>query len=221
MSDFPVIYQNHKLVIINKPAGVSFHSENGEAGAFELLSQQLQTQLWPLHRLDKITSGLLMFAKDQASASQMGDLFANRKVDKTYIAISDKKPKKKQGKVIGDMQKSRNGSWMLLKSRKNPASTEFYTCSLIPGMRFFWLKPATGKTHQLRVAMKSLGSPLLGDRRYAGTDADRGYLHAYRLSFPWEGKTMQFYALPTQGKYFLLPELSHCVEYFKQKEKLK
>ena len=61
------------------------------------------------------------------------------------------------------MQKARNGAWKLCQSKENPAITRFESVSCEPNLRLFILKPQTGKTHQLRVAMKSLGSPILGD----------------------------------------------------------
>jgi len=122
--------------------------------------------------------------------------------------LSDRKPAKKQGWVRGDMEKGRGGAWRLLPSQANPAVTYFQSASLAPGLRVFFLKPLTGRTHQLRVALKSLGAPILGDALYQGSDADRTYLHAYALSFELDGETLRFYCPPTIGAAFLLPELA-------------
>ena len=207
MPSINIIEENEDFLIINKPSGLSFHNEQGESGAFTLLQESENCQLWPVHRLDKITSGLLIFAKNKLSATLFGELFAQKQIQKTYLAISDKKPNKKQGKIIGDMQKARNGSWKLTKQVANPAITHFICGSLTPGKRLFLVTPTTGKTHQIRVALKSIGAPILGDKRYSGAESDRGYLHAYKISFLWKEKPLSFICPPTEGELFLLSEL--------------
>lgn len=214
MSFFDVIYQNADLIAINKPANTSFHNEENSVGLVNQLRQELDTQLWPVHRLDKMTSGTLLFAKSKNAAASLSVLFSQRKINKIYWAISDRKPKKKQGKIIGDMEKSRSGNWKLMQSYHNPAETRFHSCSLIPGIRFFWLQPKTGKTHQLRVALKAISSPILGDARYQGSAADRGYLHAYQIAFNWKGENISIQCMPNNGQYFLMPELKNCLDKF-------
>ncbi len=189
------VYQHADFYIVNKPAGESFHSETA-TGFFAKCEQHFNEKLFPVHRLDKVTSGLLIVARNQDAASFFGDAFASHNMNKWYLALSDNKPKKKQGWVVGDMAKSRRGSYKLLKSKENPARTRFYTTSLGQGLRAFLLKPYSGKTHQLRVAMKSLGAPILGDERYAGRVAARTFLHALALSFDYHGDQVQLTALP-------------------------
>lgn len=100
------------------------------------------------------------------------------------------------------MEKSRNGAWKLCHRKENPAVTQFSSISLEPSLRHFILQPTTGKTHQLRVAMKSLGSPILGDKLYAGSVADRVYLHAYQLEFEYENEQICVQAEPTSGHFW-------------------
>ena len=196
------VLEHADFFVFNKPAGISFHSEDG-AGFFALLAKEYPNEaLFPVHRLDKITSGLLLIARTKSSARQLGQLFESHAIKKTYIALSDCKPSKKQGAVSGDMQRTRNGNWKLLHSRNNPAITHFTSHSLAPSLRLFVLAPQTGRTHQLRVMMKSLGSPILGDVRYGGTAADRGYLHASRLQFEWSGQHIDIGLMPASGELF-------------------
>ncbi len=201
-----LIFQHSDFIAVNKPIEISFHNENDLIGFFNLAKSYFKTRLWPVHRLDKLTSGIIILAKSAKAAKQFGVLFKNKEIEKIYLAISNKKPKKKQGKIIGDMKKSRNGSWMLVQSRMNPARTQFQSFTLLPTIRLFVVKPLTGKTHQIRVALKSLGSPILGDSRYSGSDSDRAYLHAFKTTFNWNNKIIEIINLPTQGKLFQLPE---------------
>lgn len=205
MTSLEILFQHPDFVVIHKPCGISVHKDEEDIGLTQHLANQLGVEkLWLVHRLDKVTSGLLMLALNAQAASTLSQLFAQHQIHKTYLALSDKKPKKKQGLIIGDMEKARRGAWKLLPSKQNPAITRFHSISLQPNLRLFVLKPQTGKTHQLRVAMKSLGSSILGDRLYAGTSLaiDRTYLHAYRLQFIYQAQHFDIQSLPKCGALF-------------------
>ncbi|CAM3980356.1 TIGR01621 family pseudouridine synthase [Pseudoalteromonas byunsanensis] len=195
MPEIQVLVNEPDYVIAIKSAGISFHSESG-IGFVVQLEQQLGIKLYAVHRLDKVTSGLLILAKTSASANKLSELFANRAIDKAYLALVTDKPKKKQGWIKGDMSKARRGAYKLLKSSENPAITRFYSMSVESGLRACILKPFTGKTHQLRVALKSLSAPILGDELYGGVVSDRVYLHAYALRFNWQGQNKTYVAMP-------------------------
>lgn len=165
--EIEVVYQHSDFIIINKSEGISVHKDQEEQGLTELVAKQLNvSQVWLVHRLDKVTSGLLILALNAESAAEFSRLFSEHKIYKTYLALSNQKPKKKQGLIVGDMKKARDGAWKLCQTKENPAITRFESVNCEPNLRLFILKPQTGKTHQLRVAMKSLGSPILGDGLY-------------------------------------------------------
>ena len=201
-----VVFENAEFILFNKPSGLSFHSEAGE-GFVILAEKQTGLKLYSVHRLDKITSGLILLAKSSETAHRLSQLFEERKVEKYYLAISTRKPKKKQGWVKGDMASARRGSYKLLNTRDNPAVTQFISTALRVHERLFLIKPHTGKTHQIRVALKSLGSPICGDERYASVDdakqEERGYLHAYALRFSLDEKMYEFVCPPEEGERFL------------------
>ena len=191
----------------NKPIGIGMHREDAtgdQPGLAEISKQQAGIKtLLTVHRLDISTSGLILFAKNSLTAAELSQLFADHKIEKNYVAIAKGKPKKKQGWIKGDMNKGRNGSWLLLRTSDNPAITSFQSFAVpeSPGQRVYLLQPRTGKTHQLRVAMKSLGTPILGDKRYKGEQSDRCYLHAFELKFTWQNKLHHYQALPEQGAW--------------------
>ena len=215
MSIIAVVYQNNDFIIAIKNAGVNFHSEE-EAGFVVQVSQQTGLPLFPVHRLDKMTSGLVILAKTSEAAAQFGKMFENREVEKYYLAISMRKPKKKQGWVKADMGAARRGDYKLLPTMDNPAITQFVSCALRTHERFFLIKPHTGKTHQIRVALKSLGSPCAGDIRYANADEarkeDRGYLHAYALRFSLYDEVFEFISPPDKGERFVSSECTKQLE---------
>ncbi len=202
-----IIYENSGFVVFNKPQDMNFHSEDGEAGFVVLASQQLGVeQLFSVHRLDKMTSGLIILAKSSQVANDFSKMFQNKDIQKFYLALSLRKPKKKQGWVKADMGSSRRGTYKLLQTKENPAITQFISTSLRIGERLFLVKPHTGKTHQIRVALKSIGAPIAGDIRYANADdakkEDRGYLHAYALKFSYKDEAFSFVCPPDNGKRF-------------------
>ena len=210
MLSIELLYENSAFVLIDKPAGLNFHSED-EAGLVVKTKELLQCkELYPVHRLDKMTSGLVLFAKTKEAAQTFGKMFEERQIEKYYLALSLRKPKKKQGWIKGDMQSARRGDWMLLTTNTNPAITQFHSTALRVGERGFLIKPHTGKTHQIRVALKSLGAPIAGDLRYARSEEakkeDRGYLHAYALRFSFENQEYAFVQAPKEGERFLSTE---------------
>jgi tRNA pseudouridine32 synthase/23S rRNA pseudouridine746 synthase len=221
MPPFTLIFQDEHIVVIDKAPNISFHDEDDQIGLANMVKQAVndsapESKLYPVHRLDKMTSGLLIFARTLATAQALGELFNKHEIEKYYIAISDKKPSKKQGLIKGDMEKARRGSWKLCKTLVNPAITQFFSYSLNNGLRAFLLKPHSGKTHQLRVALKSIGAPIIGDARYhevaEAEKWDRGYLHAYALRFTVMHKDYQFVCNPLIGDYYTNAQMASLLK---------
>jgi tRNA pseudouridine32 synthase/23S rRNA pseudouridine746 synthase len=204
---YELVDETDEFILVNKFAGVSVHKDGhlNQFGLFNQLKLDFDRPLYPAHRLDAMTSGLLLLAKTPEVAAELGRLFATREVEKYYLAIAAGKPRKKQGLVVGDMAKSRGGSYKLLRSHDNPAKTRFISQLHAPGIRAYLLKPYSGKTHQLRVMMKSIGVAILGDQRYGGAAADRGYLHAFALRFTLFGVEHSYQLPATYGQWFIAP----------------
>ncbi len=202
---FDIIYLHPDFVVINKHPNVSGHKDDGETMLVAEVAEQVgDDSLYLVHRLDKMTSGILLLARSAQAASELSGKFARREMEKYYLAIGAKKPKKKQGTVCGDMQRSRRSAWKLMPTLNNPAITQFYSTAGDNGQRLFLCKPYTGKTHQIRVALKSVGSPIVGDPIYnpGDADADRGYLHAMTLRFTYHDQLFEFICDPGQYDHF-------------------
>ncbi|WP_331347099.1 TIGR01621 family pseudouridine synthase [Cellvibrio sp. UBA7661] len=204
---YDVIENNPDFVVIYKKPDSSFHSENGEPGLFETVKQREGfSELYPVHRLDKVTSGVLVMAKTAEVNRQLVNAFSQRQIEKYYLAISNKKPIKKQGLIKGDMAPSRRGAYKLLSTSETPAVTQFFSKSIAAGRRLFIIKPHTGKTHQIRVALKSIGAPIAGDFLYGDSQlaatVDRCYLHAFSIAFFINGTHYRYTQMPREGDYF-------------------
>lgn len=193
------------FLVVNKEPGLDFHASGPDPGLCRLVAAAWEGPVWPVHRLDKATSGLLLLATNRPTAVALAGLFRLGRVDKYYVALSDLTPRKKQGVIQGDMVRSRRGSWKLCRSLIRPARTRFLSRHVSAGLRLFVLRPLTGRTHQLRVALKSLGAPILGDRLYhplVPDWPDRMYLHAHTLRFELDGASHVFRCPPRTGEYF-------------------
>ena len=202
-----LVFEHADFLVLDKPSGVSFHSEF-EPGVVALAEHQFGLKLYAVHRLDKGTSGLLLLAKSSEAAAKLSELFQNQLIQKFYLALTDQKPKKKQGWVKGDMAQARRSAWKLTSALTNPAVSYFVSAFYeVEGRRAFLVKPFTGKTHQVRVALKSISAAILGDELYQGTAADRLYLHAYALYFSWNGADIQLVLPPSDGTEFISPPL--------------
>ena len=201
---YRLIADEQDFIIIEKFSGIEFHSESG---IVSILRDDYE-EIHGVHRLDRETSGLMIFAKNKEAQSILSQSFERRDVLKLYIALSKTKPTKKMGIVIGDLVKSRGGSYKLSRTRENPSKTQFFSAYCTQNkMRLFILKPFTGRTHQLRVVLKSLGSPILGDKRYGGEDSNRMHLHSYRLSFKYKEKEYDYCSYPSLESDFSLSEV--------------
>ncbi|ABM23104.1 MULTISPECIES: TIGR01621 family pseudouridine synthase [Shewanella] len=222
---YQIIADEADFLVISKFPKVHFHSQDGTAGVVAQVEQDLGIKLFAVHRLDTPTSGLLILAKSTAAAKQFTELFTAHKVQKYYLALAKGKPKKKQGWVIGDMAKSRRSMFKLLRTKENPAITQFFSVSVGDGLRLYLLKPHSGKTHQLRVALASLGVPILGDELYGGAVADRCYLHAYCLHFRYQDavtgwRDYTYLNISQQGEAFQLEAVSDALALWHKPETL-
>lgn len=199
-----ILYEHPDWWAINKPSGVPVQDKPDQPGILHALGHL--GPLYLVHRLDQGTSGVLLLARSPSAADAFRQRFVTGEMQKHYWAVSARKPKKSQGWVVGDQVKTRNGSWKLTAQKTNPARTQFISAGLGNGQRALCIQPLTGRTHQIRVAMKALGAPLLGDIRYGGAPAERLYLHARRMAFVWDGETIHLVAPLTEDTWSMLPQ---------------
>lgn len=198
---FAEIFSHPDFIIINKPAFTTMHASSNSPNAW--LLADIDEPYHIVHRLDDQTSGCCILAKTSQAAETFRGLFAANAVHKTYIALSEHKGKRKMGWVKGDMHNIRSGVWALQNSNRHPAVSYFKRTGLGNGLYLFWARPYSGKTHQIRVALKSNSSPILGDTTYKASPADRIYLHATRLQFEYAGEHIDVSCWPTTGEHFI------------------
>jgi RluA family pseudouridine synthase len=204
-----ILYEDDTLLVINKPAGVPV-----EQGAMDRAVGQ-RTIL--VHRLDKETSGLLLLAKDQSTATELERMFRERTIQKEYLAIVDGGLQRPSGVITWPLKMKRRLFheiyWGVDPAGKE-AVTEFTRLLVGKGATCVLLKPKTGRTHQLRVHMAHLGHPIVGDYQYAdrfqcSVRPERCLLHAWRLTFvhPVDGQMRTWEAPLPQDMHDAITQL--------------
>ncbi len=194
-----VILETDEILIVNKPAGLPCHPtvDNLEENLWFDLQNQLHKILYPTHRLDVPTSGLLVLTKDPLSQTEFQNLLKDKKVNKIYHALV-KSPGPELGlhehfmdktpyapKTVGDRQKANTQVCQL----KILSKEEFDSYTRLE------IELITGRTHQIRAQLSFLGFPIVGDSMYADYDSriqdEVIQLRCMYLSFPWKGKLLE------------------------------
>ena len=188
--DLPILYEDDDVIVVNKPSGLLTHAKGGlsdEPTVAEIIRPKTSfatdtDRPGIVHRLDRDTSGLLIIAKNPESAAHLQRQFAERTAKKTYIAITDGKPKLNAAKI--DLPIGRNPSapsTFRIDPNGKPAQTTYHVLAENDTQSLVKLKPTTGRTHQLRVHLAHLNAPILGDRVYGKSSDYRMMLHAQKL----------------------------------------
>lgn len=237
-----IIYEHHDFLIIDKPAGLLMHKTNnpqsyslvdiikelypeieGVKDKNQSLESQMQQRDGIVHRIDKDTSGLVIMARNQESFEIFKQLFQQREVYKEYIClvrghirqthdhitypiIRSKLDHTKRVAVVSDKQS---------KSHERHADTEYWVQETYNNASLLKVVIHTGRTHQIRVHMKAIGHPIIGDKLYGGKveqkdthSLSRQFLHATRLQFNYKEKDYTFDSKLPQELYRYIDTLS-------------
>jgi 23S rRNA pseudouridine955/2504/2580 synthase len=201
-----ILYEDDDIYVFNKPHGLAAQGGTGTKRHMDGLLRSMPNKKGEpprlVHRLDRDTSGCLVVAKTKAAASHFGAVFRSRSARKIYWALVAGNPLPKQGSISCFLAKqpTTDGEQMVVVEKGHPGaqhSMTYYSTTDIASRRFAWLtlKPVTGRTHQLRVHMAQLGTPIIGDPRYFNIENWEGapglaeglHLHARRIALPLRG----------------------------------
>ena len=204
-----IVYEDSYIVVINKQAGLVVHPAHGHYSGTLVNAilyhikdlSGINGEIRPgiVHRLDKDTSGLIVIAKNDKVHVTLTEMFQEKKIRKTYLAILKGKLNKSEGKVVTQIGRDKNDRKKMTViddiTKGKTAITNYRVLSQNSLFTLVKVNIETGRTHQIRVHMRHLGYPILGDSVYGRKDNEkRQMLHAYRLEFlhPVTGNPMEF-----------------------------
>lgn len=215
-----ILLEDEDILVLNKPSGLAVQggTKSNHRNLDRLIRSLVEDRkagtgddVRLTHRLDKETSGLLVFAKNRLAAQKITEYFRHKKTDKTYLALTYRVPMPHQGEITLPLLKTGERVIVDYKDGQRAQTSYRVLDHAAQKAALVELKPETGRTHQLRVHMESLGTPILGDSRYSSFHAEEWmqqqnglspeqrnklYLHAWRLAFPHPrtGKNLALYA---------------------------
>lgn len=189
----PSFQTNDQLVYFDKPAGISTHSpDHGKVGLCEILERELGQHLFVVHRLDKTTTGAIVFARTAAAAKEVSELFKNHQVTKKYLFVTDRVSDRNHFEITSEITKADREKKMLSRecsvAEGANSRTEFVRVKRSPFFELWEARPQSGKPHQIRVHTANAGLPILGDTLYGGTEFPHLCLHSWELDIPGFGK---------------------------------
>jgi len=174
LQDLHILYEDDFIIAIDKPAGVLSIPDRFNADADNLVSilKLNYPQIIPVHRLDKFTSGIILFAKDANTHKLLSGDFAERKIEKYYYAIVDGIPTPSIGSINVPITESMvTRGKMLVHKRGKESTTDYKIIESFKNFSLIYLRLHTGRMHQIRVHMQYLGNPLVVDNLYGNREA--------------------------------------------------
>ncbi|MFI5272950.1 MAG: RluA family pseudouridine synthase [Ktedonobacterales bacterium] len=195
-----VLYEDHHLLAVEKPAGLVTHPAYRHPDGtladlvFARQAARGERRPWLLHRLDRETSGVVLFAKTEQARRAVVRQFERRTVRRRYLALTSGVPAQHEGVVVASLARDPADRRRTVVVAEGPfAATRYRVLAACKGYALLLAEPLTGRTHQIRAHLAHLGAPLTGDARYlpaghpALDAAPRALLHAYRLGIAYPG----------------------------------
>jgi 23S rRNA pseudouridine1911/1915/1917 synthase len=193
--ELPIIYEDENVIVVNKPVGIISHARGKfwqEASVASFIRDRVSGMDGErggiVHRLDRATSGVMICAKNEATLKYLQKQFQDRKVQKTYIAVTSHKPKEDAAIIDAPIGRNMNDpkKFHVTKEGKS-AQTMYKIIEETKGRIFIELSPKTGRTHQLRIHLAYINCPIIGDELYGGEKFSRLMLHAQKLHITLPG----------------------------------
>ena len=199
MSDPEIIYEDNHLIVVNKKSGdLTQGDKTGDITLSDTIKEYIKKKynkpgdvfLGTVHRLDRPTTGIVLFARTSKALTRMNEMFKNKTISKTYWAVTEKEPLKKQDTLIDFLAKNekQNKSYVKKEGATDSKRAELSYQLIGKGTNYSYLEIelATGRHHQIRVQLSNIGCIIKGDLKYGAKRSNKDgsiHLHARRLTF--------------------------------------
>lgn len=187
-----IIHRQAEFIVVDKPAGVASQAGSGLAWGLNDLVARVEPNALPVHRLDRETSGVMLFALGRANAVELQRLLRDNRVEKRYLALLDGHLDREFVEVDRPLKKIRDADGrhrVVVDQDGQPARSRFRVLERLPRHDYVEVEIETGRTHQIRAHAGFLGTPIAGDDRYNPGQPPAGlkrlFLHAASLRLPW------------------------------------
>ncbi len=212
----PIVFENEALIVVNKPAGLLSIPDRyyGHLPSAKQMLRDKYGEIFVVHRLDKDTSGLILFAKDAETHKELSSQFEEHTVIKEYLAVVEGQVNDEDGSILEPISFNKQKQAVELKKTGKNSITHYEVLERFQDYSYLKLRIETGRMHQIRVHLKSIGHPLMVDSKYGHRDAfflseikrkkyhlakdteerpllHRHPLHCFKLGFTLNGKPIE------------------------------
>ena len=184
-----ILYEDKDIIAVNKPCGLASIAENDVSieSLHSLLEEKLQQKIFVVHRLDKEVSGVIFYAKNAATHKLLNKQFNERTVRKYYLALVHGVLTDDEGIIKKAIREFGSGRMGVDERKGKRSETKYRVLETYKGYTLLELNPSTGRRHQLRVHLYSIGHPIVGDLRYGEKNIQQNFtrimLHAKSVEF--------------------------------------
>jgi 23S rRNA pseudouridine1911/1915/1917 synthase len=195
-----ILHNDSDLIAVNKSPGIASQPDTtGDESLLDRLQQDLKTPLFPIHRIDRPVSGIVIFAKKRPAAAALNEQFGAHSVQKSYLAATAATPEKPEGTLVHFLKKNAQTNKTTAYDIEKPGADRAELAYKVIGNSerycFLHITPLTGRHHQIRAQLAAIGCPIKGDVKYGArrSNSDRSiHLHAWQLQFehPSSGEWM-------------------------------
>lgn len=199
-----IIYEDENMLVINKPIGLSSQKEDEQSAVIEL-QLQLGCEIFPVHRLDKMVSGLLIYGKNSKTAGKLSKALNGDFFDKYYLAVVENEFSETKGELTDLLyyDRKRNKSFVVNRERNGvkEARLTYEVLQQTNNKALVKVHLLTGRTHQIRVQFSHSGHPLCGDGKYGSKDNHCTvalFCHQLTFKHPISNRVMYFNIYPEQ-----------------------